>query len=46
MINLGILTHLNELIFNDNLQIQTRALAVVQYFDGKPLFLCLALITL
>jgi hypothetical protein len=34
MIKYGILPRLNKLIFVENIQIQTRALAMIQYFDG------------
>ncbi len=35
MIKQGILKHLAQLIVNNNIQIQTKALAVIQYFDGN-----------
>lgn len=42
MLKYGILARLSKLIFEDNVQIQTRALAVIQYLDGTSFraFLC------
>lgn len=34
MLEEGLLPILNSLIFSENIQLQTKALAVIQYFDG------------
>lgn len=34
MINCGLLKYLDALIFSENVQIQTKSLAVLQYLDG------------